>query len=177
MKTTTKFFAIAAALLAVNTTGLKAQSTDMEKPLGVRLGVGVSGGVAAKGSPFEYGFGADARLQFDLSKELSLTATGGYTRLMAKDNSGEDYDFIPAKGGIKVFPIGNMYALGEIGAGFGIKEDSKTSLIWSGGIGYAWNNGLDISARYEGYSQDSASSTYRPYNGQFALRLAYGFKL
>ncbi|MHA4895155.1 hypothetical protein ACXZ1K_10400 [Pedobacter sp. PWIIR3] len=175
MKTITKFFTVAAVALAIGTTNANAQS--MDRTTGVRLGFGVSGGVAEKGSPFEYGVGADARLQFDLSKELSITATGGYTRLMAKDNMGDDYDFIPAKGGVKIFPIGNMYTMGEIGAGFGIKDGSKTSLIFGGGLGYAWNGGVDISVRYEGYKQDSASSTYRPQNGQFALRLAYGFKL
>ncbi len=175
MKTITKFFTMAAVALAIGTTSASAQSMDRTK--GVRLGFGVSGGVAEKGSPFEYGVGADARLQFDLSKELSITATTGYTRLMAKNYMGDDYDFIPAKGGVKIFPIGNMYTMGEIGAGFGIKSGSKTSLIFGGGLGYAWNHGVDVSVRYEGYKQDSSSSTYRPQNGQFALRLAYGFKL
>jgi opacity protein-like surface antigen len=175
MKTITKIFSIAAVAFAIGTTSANAQS--MDRTTGVRLGFGINGGVAEKGSPFDYGVGADARLQFDLTKELSIMATGGYTRLMAKDNMGDDYDFIPAKGGVKIFPIGNMYTFGEIGAGFGIKDGSKTSLIFGGGLGYAWNGGVDISARYEGYKQDSSSSTYRPQNGQFALRIAYGFKL
>ncbi|TDQ11972.1 hypothetical protein [Pedobacter metabolipauper] len=179
MKTITKFFATAAVLLTVASTGLKAQTMEtMDSSKGVRLGIGISGGLPTKGSPFEYGLGADARLQFDLSRELSIVASGGYTRMMAKDNAGDDYDFIPVKGGVKVFPqIGALYLLGEAGAGFGIKDGSKTSFIYSGGLGYAWSGGLDLSARYEGYTQDSASSTYRPQNGQFALRLAYGFKL
>nr|WP_068892401.1 hypothetical protein [Pedobacter panaciterrae] len=176
MKKITKLLAVATLCVAFGSTELKAQTMETENPMGVRLGIGISGGIGDHGSPFKNSYGADARLQFDLTKELSITATGGYTRLMAKDN-GTDYDFIPAKGGIKIFPIGSMYALGEIGAGFGIKENSKTSLIWSGGLGYAWKGGFDISARYEGYSQDSSSSTYQSYNGQFALRLAYGFKL
>ncbi|RZL39895.1 MAG: hypothetical protein EOO93_31600 [Pedobacter sp.] len=175
MKTITKLFTIAAAVVTLATTTASAQRSD--DPKGVRLGIGISGGVSDKGSPFEYGVGADARLQLDLSRELSITATGGYTRLMAKDNMGEDYDFIPAKGGVKIFPIGNMYTLGEIGAGFAIKEGSKTSLIYSAGLGYAWTSGVDVSVRYEGYKQDSSSITYRRENGIFALRLAYGFKL
>jgi opacity protein-like surface antigen len=175
MKTFTKILSIAAVALTIGITSANAQS--MERTTGVRFGFGLNGSVGEKGAPFEYGVGADARLQLDLSKELSITATGGYTRLMAKDNMGDDYDFIPAKGGVKIFPIGNMYTMGEIGAGFGIKDGSKTSLIFGGGIGFELNSGLDISARYEGYKQDSSSSTYRPQNGQFALRLAYGFKL
>jgi hypothetical protein len=176
MKTITKILSIAAVALTIATTNADAQSMNGRTP-GVRLGFGVNGGVAEKGSPFEYGVGADARLQLDMTKDVALTATGGYTRLMAKDNMGDDYDFIPAKGGVKVFPFGGFYGMGEIGAGFGIKDGSKTSLIYGGGIGYEWLGGIDISARYEGYKQDSASSTYRPQNGQFALRIAYGFKL
>ncbi|WP_316788158.1 hypothetical protein [Pedobacter frigoris] len=175
MKTVTKLFAVAAALVTFATTNLHAQSTEVAK--GVRLAIGVSGGVAEKGSPFEYGLGADLGFQFGLSKEVAITATGGYTTMMAKDN-GTDYNFIPVKGGIKVFPqIGGMYLLGEAGAGFATKDGGKTSLIWSGGLGYQFNGGFDIGARYEGYKQDAASTTYQPYNGQFALRLAYGFKL
>jgi len=183
MKTITKFFTIAATAAAfLSPAAVKAQDMTMavdttpvfQKAL--RLGVGISGGITRDNSPFDYGLGADLRLQWDLQKHLSLTATGGYTRLMAK-NDLPDYDFIPLKGGVKVFPGQAFYALGELGAGLGIKENSKTSFIWSGGIGYAWKNGLDISARYESYQQDSNSSTYYPVNGQYALRLAYGFKL
>lgn len=180
MKSTTKFFAITAALLSTfAVTGLKAQTTSpLDSNKGVRFGIGISGGIKEKGAPFKNSYGADARFQFDLSNYVSITATGGYTRLIA-DHNGPDYDFIPAKGGVKIFPltVKGFYGAGEAGAGFGIKKDSKTSFIWSSGIGYEWKNGVDLSARYEAYSQNSASSTYVPYNGQFALRLAYGFKL
>lgn len=178
MKTTTKFFAIASlAVASVISTNAQAQTMEtMGRETGVRLGIGISGGITEDNSPFKMGAGADLRLQVDMSKELSLTATSGYTRMFGR---GElpDYDFIPAKGGVKVFPFKALYGLGEIGAGFGIKDGSKTSLIWSAGIGHAWSNGLDISARYEGYQQDSSSSTYTMATGQYALRIAYGFKL
>lgn len=177
MKTPVKLFAIAAVALTTLSFGAKAQTTEsLDANKGVRFGFGISGGITEKGSPFKNGFGADARFQFDLSNYVSLTATGGYTKL-TKEKNGNDYDFIPAKGGVKVFPIKGVYGLGEIGAGFGIKKDSKTSLLWSGGLGYEWKSGWDLGVRYEAYSQDSFSSTYVPYNGQFALRLAYGFKL
>lgn len=178
MKTTTKFFAIAAVALATfASTGLKAQTMgNMYSNKGVRFGIGISGGITDDDSAFKNGLGADLRFQFDLSNYVSITATGGYTRLTL-ENGGDPYEFIPAKGGVKVFPIKGFYGLGEAGAGFGIKKDAKTSLIWSGGVGYEWTSGLDISARYEGYSQDSSSNTYVPYTGQYALRLAYSFKL
>jgi hypothetical protein len=178
MKTSTKFFTIAALTLTVFSSSITfAQTVEpLKEGKGFKIGVGVSGGITDNKSPFDYGLGADARLQLDLSNYVALTATGGYTRLFAKEGLA-DFDFIPAKGGVKVFPVGNLYGAGEIGAGFGIKDGSKTMLIWSAGLGYEWKNGFDLSARYEGYTQDSASSTYVPQTGQFALRLAYGFKL
>jgi hypothetical protein len=122
--------------------------------------------------------GADIRLQWDLSPYVALTGSGGYTRLMMRDGSPlEDYHFIPAVGGVKVFPISRMYITGLLGAGFGIQDGSKTSFIFGGGTGYEWNNGFELGVRYEGYQQDSSSSTYQPINGQFALRLGYNFKL
>ncbi|WP_316811995.1 hypothetical protein [Pedobacter heparinus] len=175
MKRATKLFTFTALFMAAFVTA-NAQMTNLSR--GVRLGIGINGGIAEKNSPFKNGYGADLRLDFELMENLSITATGGYTRL-AWENGGGDYDFIPAKGGIKIYPFDatGFYTLGEIGAGFGIEEGAKTSLLWSGGIGYEWVKGLDISTRYEAYSQNSASTTYVPYNGQFALRLAYAFKL
>ncbi|MFD0941417.1 outer membrane beta-barrel protein [Pedobacter boryungensis] len=178
MKTITKLFTMATVvcttLLSVNA---KAQTMNMSNGMAFKIGVGVSGGVTTENSPFSYGLGADVRLQYDLSKSVSLTASGGYTRLFAKDNipALADYDFIPAIGGVKVFPIERMYLMAEVGAGFGIQDGSKTSFIFGGGLGYEWNSGFDLGVKYQGYQQDGTSTTYQPVNGQFALRLGYNF--
>jgi hypothetical protein len=178
MKTTTKFFTITAVafatLLSVN---VNAQTMNMSNGMAFKIGVGISGGVTTENSPFSYALGGDVRLQYDLSKSVALTASGGYTRLFPKDNfpALADYDFIPAKGGVKVFPIERMYLMAEVGAGFAIQDGSKTSFIFGGGTGYEWNNGFELGIRYEGYQQDGTSTTYQPVNGQFALRLGYNF--
>jgi lipoprotein signal peptidase len=184
MKTTTKKITLALiAILTLSVYNLKAQSTDMamttNNGMAFKIGIGASGGVTTANSPFSFGVGADVRLQWDLSKDVALTASGGYTRLFNKDNfpALADYDFIPAIGGVKVYAIKRMYLAGNVGAGFAIQDGSKTSFIFGGGTGYEWDNGLDIGVRYEGYQQDSSSSTYQPVNGQFALRLGYNFKL
>lgn len=176
MKKVTSIFAIAAGLFMFTATASQAQTREDAK--GVRLGIGLNGGVTTDKSPFDYAYGADLGFQFELSRELALTATGGYTSYKAKDGQGEDYNLIPVKGGVKVFPqIGGLYLSGEAGVGIGTKKDAKESFIYSGGIGYQTAGGFDIGARYEGVTQQKASTTYRPQNGQFALRLAYSFKL
>jgi len=176
MKKVTRIFAIAAGLFILTASASQAQTRTNAK--GVRLGLGISGGVTTKESPFKYGLGADLGFQFDLSKELAITATGGYSTLVADDNQGDDYNFIPVKAGVKVFPqIGGLYLSTEAGAAFGTKEGSKAAFVYTGGLGYACSNGFDLGVRYEGYTHQFASSTYRPQNGQFAVRLAYSFKL
>lgn len=170
-------FLISATLVSTN---LNAQTTMMPstRSTGFKVGVGAGAGIVRDSSPFSYGVGADVRLQLDLAPAVALTASGGYTRLMARDGSiYADYDFIPAIGGVKVYPVKGMYINGLIGAGFGIQEGSKTSFIFGGGTGYEWDNGLELGIRYEGYQQDGTSSTYQPVNGQYAVRLGYNFKL
>ena len=171
-----------AALLTTATlvsTNLKAQTTmSTPRTTGFKIGFGAGAGIVRDSSPFSYGLGADVRLQLDLAPAVALTASGGYTRLMAKEGSVfADYDFIPAIGGVKVYPVKGMYIKGLIGAGFAIQNGSKTSFIFGGGTGYEWNNGLELGIRYEGYQQDGTSSTYQPINGQYAVRLGYNFKL
>jgi len=185
MKTTTQIFAIAGIAFATFiTTNVQAQ-TDMMVPaapmksygMDFKIGVGASVGTTTHNSPFSYALGADVRIQWNLSKELALTASGGYTRLFPKDNfpALQDYDFIPAIGGVKVYAIKRMYLAANVGAGFAIQDGSKTSFIFGGGTGYEWDNGLDLGVRYEGYQQDGTSSTYQPVNGQFAFRVGYNF--
>jgi opacity protein-like surface antigen len=181
MKTTTKLFLVAVTTTAfLASSNVKAQTTTMttmDNGMGFKIGIGVSAGITRDQSPFSYALGADVKLQYDLSTYVALTASGGYTRLFPRDNfpALADYDFIPAIGGVKVFPIKRMFIAGNIGAGFAIKDGSKTSLIFGGGTGYEFNNGLELGIRYEGYQQDSSSSTYQRVNGQYALRIGYNF--
>ncbi len=178
MKTSLLIFAITAFIsLLFNCQSVHAQPAEvLNDDKGIKFGIGGGGGITNNKSTFGYGLGIDLRLQWDLSNYVSVMGTGGYTRLYGK-NLAADYDFVPAKGGVKVFPIENIYGLGEIGAGFGIHSSSKTALVWSAGIGYDFKSGLDLGIRYESYRQDSSSSTYVPVTGQYAFRLAYGFKL
>ncbi|TCD04244.1 hypothetical protein EZ449_18215 [Pedobacter frigidisoli] len=182
MKTITKIFASSLAAIAIfTTTNLNAQTmttTDapmMESGMGFKVGVGISGGVFRDKSPLDYAYGADVKLQWDLTPYVAVTASGGYTKLMGKDNV-LDVDFIPAKGGVKVFPIKRMYLATEAGAGFAIQDGAKTNFIYTGGLGYEFG-GFDVGVRYEGYVNDSGSTLYFKKTGQYALRLAYNFKL
>lgn len=178
MKTFTKLFTAAAVAVTFFTaSNVNAQETmTMDNGMAFKVGVGISGGVFSDKSQFKNAYGADLRLQWDLTKDVALTASGGYTKLLGRDNS-IDVDFIPAIGGVKVYAIERFYLQGNAGAGFAIQDGAKTNFIYGGGMGYDWKNGLELGVRYEGYTNDIASSTYFPKTAQYALRLGYNFKL
>jgi len=174
-KITTLFVTTLVAATLFIATNSSAQTTN-NNGMAFKVGIGLNGGLFRKDSPMQYAYGADLRLQYDLTKDVAITATGGYVKLMGRNNV-LDVDFIPVKGGVKVFAIERMYLSTEAGAGFAIKSGSKTNFIYSGGFGYEWKKGLDIGVRYEGYTNDIGSATYFRKTGQYALRLAYNFKL
>lgn len=167
MKKSTTFIASAAAAVALLfSTNVNAQ----------KLGVGVNLGVPTTDG-YSFAIGADARMQFDVSKQVSIPVTTGYTHFTGKTINGfevPDYGFIPVKAGVKVFfdeSGSGLYGLGEVGAAFGVTKNSGTSFIYSPAIGYAWSSGLDLGVKYEGLPKDGLNT------GQVALRIAYGFKL
>ncbi|MGG5576963.1 hypothetical protein ACPDHL_06405 [Myroides sp. C15-4] len=165
----TRFTKITALFLALSM-GMLPSAFAQKKtvpyyPKGFRIGFGLHGGISTN-SDYDAVFGADARLQYDLSKETSFTLTSGYTHL--KEKHDQDIGLIPVKAGFKHFMTKNIYAMGELGAGFGTHQGSGNTLIWSPSIGYA-NKYIDVSLRYERYNDFHVD--------QIGLRVAYGFSL
>src|SRR5690606_13789191 len=157
MKNVAKLFTIVSSLFILSASNANAQTRTNDK--GLSVGLGVSAGITNDKSPFNDAYGADLNLQLDISRELALTASGGYTTYRAKDGQGDHYNMIPVKGGVKVFPqIGGLYLSSEAGAGFSTEDNAKTAFIYSGGIGYQTKGGFDIGARYEGVTQQESSS-------------------
>lgn len=181
MKTTKKItaaFLFALTLLTFN--GAKAQETA-KYDQGFRLGFGLNAGYATE-DPHKLALGADARLQYDLTKRYSITLTTGFNNIfVSESDGGKDLGFIPVKAGLKAFVWNDQFYLtGEAGAAFAVTNNfNDTSLLLAPGIGYATKY-IDISARYEHYSDFPTinnDGTAGKGFGQVALRLAYGFKL
>ena len=166
---------IAAVALGITTTSAQEVKNYDQ---GFRLGFGINGGLPLD-NPYDYNLGADARIQYDLSKKYSITATTGFSNMFA---SGKDNDlgYIPAKVGFKAFVLKDqLYLMGEAGAAFAVTNGyNKTSLLLSPAIGYATDK-IDISLRYEHFNdfQVLKNEVLKDGLGQISLRLAYGFKL
>ena len=167
----TKFLVSAVAAVALFfSTNVNAQESR-------KLGIGVNVGVPTTDG-YNFAIGADARLQFDVSKQISVPVTVGYTHFVGEEITNNlkvsDFGFIPVKAGLKVFfdeSGSGLYGLGEIGAAFGVTNNSGTSFLYSPALGYSWSNGLDLGVKYEGLTKGGGNI------GQVALRIAYGFKL
>ena len=72
-------FIIAVALgFAGNALAQNKKATNYEQ--GFRLGFGLSGGYVFD-DPYDFALGADARIQYDLSKRYSITLTTGFTNM------------------------------------------------------------------------------------------------
>ena len=147
---------------------------------GFRLGFGANAGYSID-DPYKLALGADARVQYDLSKRYSLTLTTGFTNLFVSKADGSDLGFIPAKAGFKAFVWNDQfYVMGEAGAAFAITNGyNKTSLLVSPTIGYATKY-IDLSVHYEHYSdfaKVNKNGSVGKGVGQVGVRLAYGFAL
>ncbi|WP_316766309.1 hypothetical protein [Pedobacter frigiditerrae] len=155
------------------TYNLKAQSYDDFTK--VKFGIGGGFGITTKASPFGYAINLNPQIQYSPSDELALNLVIGYTRLLTKDTSPiKDYDFIPVKLEIKIFPITeSIYSVGIVGAGFGIVKGVKTNFTYGGGFGYRFLNGYDLGIKYEAYQQSKKSINYQSRANQFLLAFTY----
>ena len=180
MKRLKSITAICALVMSVLTTSnMNAQDSVIgdtkNYDQGFRLGFGINGGLVFE-DPYDFSLGADARLQYDLSKRTSVTLTTGFTNLFIGDDI-DDLGFIPVKAGFKAFVWEDrFYVMGEVGGAFAVTNDyHENSLILAPGIGYA-NEFFDASVRYE-YYNDFPTANGNDGVGQIALRFAYGFRL
>lgn len=167
MKNSTKILASAVAVVALFFS-VNANAQDSRK-----LGIGLNVGVPTT-TGYSLAIGGDLRYQFDIDKQLSVPITAGYTNLSLKDTyGGGSFGLIPVKAGLKYFfndTGAGAYGLAEAGAAFSTTSGGGTSFAYSPAIGYSWSNGLDLAAKYEGYSNNGSI-------GYAGIRLAYGFKL
>jgi hypothetical protein len=135
-----------------------------------KVGFGVNSGPAT-GEAFKYTLDGDIRAEKRLSTSVTGTLSAGFTHFFEKDHFrgfslyGSPYNVIPVKAGIKYFVGHQFYLGGELGAGFAF-EQWGTSFIWSPSAGLAFNNGLDLSLRYEDFTQSPATKAV-------SLRLGY----
>lgn len=177
MKRFNNVFASAIVAIAILLSGSNTFAQTKEVPgdsKALRLGIGLNLGIPTS-NVYGFAVGGDLRLQKDLTSNVSAIGSVGYNSFVIKnkfqtpDNKADG--FIPVKVGLKVFPVERFYFSGEVGAAFPTADNAKTAFVYAPGLGFGFNNGLDLGLRYEGLSVNNSNL------GQVALRIAYGFKL
>jgi len=127
------------------------------------------------------GLGGSLKLIVPVTKNVAVTASGGYLYWLKKNYYGESiggFHSILFKGGIRVSIDKGFYVEPEAGyATFGKdatadqEGGSNGGFTYAGNIGYVIGKKFDISARYESSHIDGLNFN------QVGVRLAYNFSL
>lgn len=125
-----------------------------------------------------YAIGASFAYQYPINEKMFITASAGYTNFVytgdykdvvksyGVDRSGDG--FVPVKLGIKYYIKGGFFGEGQGGVVFSTESGGGRAIAYSPGIGYTWDENIEIGVRYEAWSNYGTTS-------QAALRLAYRF--
>ena len=180
MKSTTKIkmLTILAVSAFYSTTSFAQKNDTQSYDQRFKLGIGLSAS-GVFDDPYKFSVGADARLQYNLTKRYSLTFTSGFSDL-AVNGENNDLGYVPVKLGFKAFIYENsFYVMGEAGDAFAVTNHyNKNSLLFAPSIGYATKY-IDLSLRYEyfpDFPTDNNGSVSKGVS-QLGLRIAYGFDL
>lgn len=153
-----------------------AQSNQIHNSGAMYIGIGLSGGWPTS-LEYDFAVGGDLRLQKYFDNTISGLLTMGYVNYTDNSRGLEDSGFIknlgliPIKLGLKVQTAEQLYFCAEAGAAFSAQQGLGTAFIYSPCIGIAFEEGFDLSIRYDGLSRES----FNP--GLIALRVAYNFKI
>ncbi|SOD15195.1 hypothetical protein [Pedobacter xixiisoli] len=132
------------------------------------------------------GFGGALKAEIAIAEKYAITANGGYNLFLTKRKLGTklaNIEAIPVKLGFKHYPSQDFYIEGQAGAAFHMGASSRTSFVWSPGLGTYFktgssNNKLEFGLRYEAWTNTSygATSTLKTTSFSFiGLKLGYVF--
>jgi len=156
---------------------------------GIKLSVGPDFGLPIGSFHDRYKWSVGGSVQADfpiLRDQLYITVNGGFQNYFAKDVngvSGQDLQLIPAKAGLKFFPVNHFYVQGEAGAAFltnksDVGATKSTAFVYAPQVGYQFplgnKNWLDAGVRFEGNTKFTENGKS---NNLLALRVAYSFGL
>jgi hypothetical protein len=136
--------------------------------------------------PYKFVTGAELSLQRDLNSGITGLITAGLTHFSA-DSEVKPVNILPLKAGVRLKMNRRLFIQGDLGDAIGIHlsyhngfapysgaytygHRSYNSLMYGFSVGFAFENRLETSFKFEDYG---LSTQYK----QFALRLGYRLKL
>jgi hypothetical protein len=166
------------AVLIVSTVTVSFAQTKKstgEGTFSIGIDPGIPVGNASNFSSFA--FGGDLKYSLPVATNFDISLSAGYDVFIGKSVTigGTSGNYADLKG----FPVklagrynfnGATGFFGEVGFGAAfIQDGGGTAFLYAPGVGYAFNGGLEVGVRYEGWSKNGTIS-------QIGLRLAYSFR-
>jgi hypothetical protein len=193
MKSTLKITALVLALAGF-TLSTKAQTNPTSTKTttsGIRYSIGVDAGVptGTTANTYDWNIGGSLQVDIPVVNQLFVTVNAGYNNFVSKsakigDPVINNLQLLPAKAGLKFFPVNNFYIQGEAGAAFLLNKknlagaDKTTAFVYAPQIGYQFPIGgssfIDAGVRYEATSKLVSTNNDSKVNF-VGLRVAYGF--
>lgn len=163
---------VLAAVLFVTATSF-AQS-DATTTGGTEFSIGVDGALPLGDfkEAYNFGIGGSAKFAYNIDEVIALTLQAGYLSFSGKD-LGQGFKLpslgvIPVKVGGRYTFGGGVYGEPQLGLSF-LNHGGGSAFTYAFNLGYHMVPGVDISARYEGFSKSGSSFP------QIGFRLAYAF--
>ena len=135
------------------------------------------------GNYFKPGFGVYGKTMFGVSKAGQVTFTSGYSSFKLRPGLADvttTFNQIPILFGYR-HNFNSFFVEPQLGYSFvGVKMTSEEDgsytegsglVTWAAGVGYVFNNHVEIGARYQSGSKNGSSVS------SFGLRLGYNFSL
>lgn len=159
---------------------------------GIKLSAGAEAGLplGKLHDRYDWNLGGSIQAEFPVYRDqLFVTANAGYYNLFAKDNIYgrpnhlKDLQMLPAKLGVKYFPVKNFYIQGEAGAAFLLNKSAagynkSAAFVYAPQVGYRFalqrKSFIDAGLKWESNSKLSTGSGESSFLG---LRVAYGFRM
>ena len=146
----------------------------------IGVGADVSMPTSDFGNYFKTGFGGYAKALLGVGKSGQVSFTSGYSSFKASGEFPFTLSIIPIMIGYRAnfngFFVEPQLGYSVVGGKLmtedeGLLTDSQGSFMWAAGIGYVFNNKVEVSARYQLASKEGTNL------GAFGLHLGYNFSL
>lgn len=153
----------------------KAQTSEGEKFSSNAFSIGAEFYAPIK-TPYSYGYGATAKMEWPVSSEAAVSLSAAYSRYFFKNSNGYSSSYpaavyIPVKLGTRFFFVDKVYGDLDLGAAIGTNYEKKTAFIYEFGVGYilelSKHSGFDFGLRYERWGKTVLK--------QPAIKVAYRF--
>lgn len=114
-----------------------------------------------------FNIGADANYLFNVTENLALGASTGYSTFLGKDDF-ESYSFVPVAVSGRTGYGDNIFYAADVGYAIALEDDTEGGLYYQAKFGWT-NSSIDAFAFYKGISADGNSIS--------SLGLGVAFKL